>query len=57
MGNLFHYLLSGGQELETSVISGRPNPTDDGVLKNTVLVLGKLSDPWWQRWEERRKYF
>ncbi|KIK00198.1 hypothetical protein K443DRAFT_7858 [Laccaria amethystina LaAM-08-1] len=57
MGNLLHSLLSGGQELGTSVISGRPNPTDDEVLKIIVLVLGKLPDPRWQRWEERRKYF
>jgi serine/threonine-protein kinase SRPK3 len=57
MGNLLHSLLSGGQELGTSVISGRPNPTDDEVLKSIVLVLGKLPDPRWQRWEERRKYF
>ena len=57
MGNLLHYILSGGQEMGSSVISGRPNPTDEEVLKNIVLVLGKLPDRWWQRWEERRKYF
>ena len=57
MGNLLHYILSGGQEMGSSVISGPPNPTDEEVLKNIVSALGKLPDPWWQRWEERRKYF
>jgi serine/threonine-protein kinase SRPK3 len=57
MGNLLHYILSGGQEMGSSVISGRPNPTDEEVLKNIVLALGKLPNPWWQRWEERRKHF
>ena len=57
MGNLLHYILSGGQEMGSSVISGPPNPTDEEVLKNIVSVLGKLPEPWWQRWEERRKYF
>ena len=49
---LMHMVLSGGCLLFNSY-----NRIEKQVLREMVLILGKLPDKWWTKWADRSEYF
>ena len=50
---LFHFVSTGRPIFQ----AGNFPPSEDALLKNIVLQLGKLPEPLWSTWEQRAKYF
>lgn len=49
---LMHTILSGGHFLFDSV-----HGIQQEVLREMVLILGKLPEKWWNKWSEKSEYF
>lgn len=54
LGVLFHSVSTGGKPI---FHDGGYDRSDDKLLKNIVLQLGKLPEPIWSMWDQRFKYF
>ncbi|KAF8149448.1 kinase-like domain-containing protein [Crassisporium funariophilum] len=49
---LMHMILSGGMSLFSSY-----RGDEDEVVREMVLILGKLPEPWWRQWKGRKEWF
>ncbi|TDL13890.1 hypothetical protein BD410DRAFT_316996 [Rickenella mellea] len=47
---LFHVIFRGGMGLFFGGV-------DDRILREMVLLLGKLPEPWWSLWDKRNMFF
>ncbi|TDL22501.1 kinase-like protein [Rickenella mellea] len=47
---LFHVIFTGGMGLFFGGV-------DDRILREMVLLLGKLPEPWWSLWDKRNMFF
>lgn len=52
LAGLMHAILSGGFFLFHSYYGVQKE-----VLREVILILGKLPEKWWNRWSERSEYF
>lgn len=57
LGNTMHQILTGGGTEGRTVIPGEVGCSEDEVLCEIVLLLGKLPDRWWAQWKGRPQYF